>query len=87
MELEQTKVQMNRICQILFSGDELSLFLNELLDLIKTPIVATCVLHHVKTLITKERDYISEPLPLHFALIDQIAALHSNLHGRYIKFF
>jgi len=84
-DLDVTKAQIDRLSQIIHSSDEMIVFINELTELIKTPIVAACTLHSLKTYIMREQDFITEPSSLQFSLIDQIASLHANLHSSVFK--
>ena len=58
--------------------------LDSLLRLIKVPILAAGLLHYLKTLILRKL-ILAEPLPVHYALIDQIVCEHVNLHTRIFK--
>jgi len=84
VELDQTRERLERLLNVLNAGDDLLLSLNELLQLIRTPILAVGTLHHLQTRIMKE-DFLGEPPPIFFVLIDQISSHHPNLHSRLFK--
>ena len=56
-ELDATSQRMEHLVDILYSPDDLLLFLHELIELIKTPILAAGLLHHLKTLSIKEAKF------------------------------
>jgi len=78
-----TRERLEQLISILYSPDDLLLSLNDLLRLLKTPIVAAGLHHHVKSILLRD-DYLREPQPVHLALIDQITTHHTNLHSRYL---
>jgi hypothetical protein len=57
------------------------LSLDALLELLRLPVLATGLLHFMKTHLLRE-DLLTEPGHLHYALVDQIAQEHPNLHAR-----
>ncbi|KAL3116050.1 hypothetical protein niasHT_007350 [Heterodera trifolii] len=80
-ELHDIEQQLEQLANILHSPEDILLSLEALLRLCQTPVVAAGILHYLKTLLLRE-DLLAEPSSLHFALIDQIARVHPNLHSR-----
>lgn len=74
---------MNQLLKIVHSESDTDLVisLESLLRLLKVPILAAGLLHYLKTLILRKL-VLGEPLPVHYALIDQIICEHVNLHTR-----
>ncbi len=62
-ELDSTRERIDQLISILYSPDDLLLSLNDLLRLLKTPILAVGLLLHVRTLLLRD-DYLGEPLPV-----------------------
>ncbi|KAH7691338.1 Negative elongation factor C/D, partial [Aphelenchoides avenae] len=79
-ELDATRGKIDDLLNILKSSDDLLMCLSELLQLVKLPVAACALLHFLKTLIMRD-EFLGEPLPVHHALLDQIATNHPNLHS------
>uniref|UniRef100_A0A915MFS6 Uncharacterized protein n=1 Tax=Meloidogyne javanica TaxID=6303 RepID=A0A915MFS6_MELJA len=64
---------------------DLLLSLEQLLELIKLPVLSAAILHYLRTFLIREDGVLTEPIPLHYVLIDKIAEKHFNLHERVFK--
>ncbi|KAF7632534.1 hypothetical protein Mgra_00008049 [Meloidogyne graminicola] len=84
-ELNSTCEKMQRLVDILYSYEDLLLSLDQLLELIKLPVLSASILHYLRTFLIREDGVLTEPISLHYVLIDQIAEKHFNLHERVFK--
>uniref|UniRef100_A0A914NPM5 Uncharacterized protein n=1 Tax=Meloidogyne incognita TaxID=6306 RepID=A0A914NPM5_MELIC len=82
LELNSTKEKMQQLVDILYSYEDLLLSLEQLLELIKLPVLSAAILHYLRTFLIREDGVLTEPIPLHYVLIDKIAEKHFNLHER-----
>uniref|UniRef100_A0A915M0P9 Peptidase A1 domain-containing protein n=1 Tax=Meloidogyne javanica TaxID=6303 RepID=A0A915M0P9_MELJA len=85
LELNSTKEKMQQLVDILYSYEDLLLSLEQLLELIKLPVLSAAILHYLRTFLIREDGVLTEPIPLHYVLIDKIAEKHFNLHERVFK--
>jgi hypothetical protein len=70
----------------LYKKKDLLLSLDKLLELLQLPVLAASILYYLRTLLIREDGVITEPISLHYVLIDQISEKHFNLHERFLFF-
>ncbi|CAK5053064.1 unnamed protein product [Meloidogyne enterolobii] len=85
LELNSTREKMQQLVDTLYSYEDLLLSLEQLLELIKLPVLSAAILHYLRTFLIREDGVLTEPIPLHYVLIDKIAEKHFNLHERVFK--
>ncbi|KAI6182670.1 Negative elongation factor D [Aphelenchoides bicaudatus] len=78
MNLDFVRERILELLNILHCSDDLLPQLQQLLRLIKHPVLARCTLHFIETTILKD-DFLAEPQQSHLILVDQIVIHHPNL--------
>ncbi|MCP9257979.1 Negative elongation factor D [Dirofilaria immitis] len=77
-ELNMTKDSIERIISLLEKTDDLMKEMKSLLCAIRLPVIAAGLLYYLRGNLLSD-ELISEPEPVHFVLLDQIATTHPNL--------
>lgn len=82
-ELNMTRDTIERIVSLLEQTDDLIKEVKSLLHAIRLPVIAAGLLYYLRGNLLSD-ELISDPEPVHFVLLDQIATTHSNLQLRYV---
>lgn len=83
-ELNMTRDTIERIVNLLEKTDDLMKEMKSLLYAIRLPVIAAGLLYYLRGNLLSE-ELISEPEPVHFVLLDQIATTHPNLQLRVFR--
>uniref|UniRef100_A0A915Q520 Negative elongation factor D n=1 Tax=Setaria digitata TaxID=48799 RepID=A0A915Q520_9BILA len=83
-ELNVTRDNIERVVGLLEKTDDLLKEMKPLLYSLRFPVIATGLLYYLRGNLLSD-ELISEPEPVHFVLLDQIATTHPNLQLRVFR--